>query len=67
MRLKLQELQEENVQAQKIRAEKCEKWEDSKGVLYHQGLLYVSELIRTKLISRHHDDLLAGYFGIEKT
>ena len=25
------------------------------------------EIIRTELISRHHDNLLAGYFGIKKT
>ena len=67
MRLRLQELQEEDAQAQKIRAEKREGWEDSEGVLHHQGLPYVPELIRTELISRHHDDPLAGHFGIEKT
>ncbi len=26
----------------------------------------MSEIVRTKLISRHHDDSLVGYFGIEK-
>ncbi len=25
------------------------------------------EIVRTELISRHHDDLLAGHFGIDKT
>ena len=25
------------------------------------------EIIETELISRHHDDPLAGHFGIEKT
>ncbi len=25
------------------------------------------EIVRIELISRHHDDLLAGYFGIDKT
>ena len=67
MRLRIQELQEENAQAQRIRAEKSEGWEDSKGVLHHQGLPYVSELIRTELISRYHDDPLVGHFAIEKT
>ena len=37
------------------------------GVLHHQGLLFILETIQTKLISRHHDDLLAGHFGIQKT
>ena len=67
MRFRLQELQEEDVQAQKIRAEKREGWEDSEGVLHHQGLPYVPELIRTELISRHHDDPLVSHFGIKKT
>ena len=36
-------------------------------MLHHQGLSYVPEIIRTELISRHHDNPLSGYFGIEKT
>lgn len=42
-------------------------WEDIGWVLHHQGLPYVPKIIRTELISRQHDDLLAGHFGIEKT
>ena len=69
MRLRLQELQEEDEQAQKLRAEQPVKdgWEDINSVLHHQGLPYVPEIIRTELISRHHNDPLAGHFGIEKT
>ena len=68
MRLRLVELQAEDGQAQKIRAEKLGgNWEDSDRILHHQGLPYVPEIIRTELISRHHDDPLAGYFGIKKT
>ena len=68
MRLRLVELQTEDGQARKIRAEKLgENWEDSDGILHHQGLPYIPEIIRTELISRHHDDPLAGHFGIEKT
>ena len=44
-----------------------EVWEDVDGVLPHQGLLFVPEIIRTELISRNYDDPLAGYFGIDKT
>ena len=36
-------------------------------MLHHQGLPYVPEIIRIELISRHHNDPLTGYFGIEKT
>ena len=67
IRLRLQELQEEDAEAKKIRTEKRKSWEEIDGVLHHQGLPYVPELIRTELISRHHDDPLAGHFGIKKT
>lgn len=68
MRLQLQELQKD-LEAQRIWAEKLGKdsWEDLEGVLHHQGLPYVPEIIRMGLISRHHHDPLAGHFGIEKT
>ncbi len=41
--------------------------EDADRVLQHQGLPYVLVVIGTELISRHHDDPLAGYFGINNT
>ena len=41
--------------------------EDDNRVLYHQGLLYVPEVIRTKLISSNHDDPLESHFEIDKT
>ena len=64
-KLRLHELQEEDSQAQKIRAEKSEGREDT-GVLHHQGLPYELEIVRTELISRHRDDPLTGHFGIER-
>ena len=68
MRLRLAELQESDAEAQRIRAEGLkEGWEVVDEVLHHQGLPFVPEIIRTELISRHHDDPLAGHFGIEKT
>ncbi len=36
-------------------------------MLHHQGLPYVPEIVKSELISRHHDDPLAGHFGIDKT
>ena len=36
-------------------------------MLHFLDLLYLPEIIRTKIISRHHDDSLAEHFGIEKT
>ena len=68
MRLRLQELQDEDEHARKLRAAQLAKdWQDIDGVLHYQGLPYVPEIIQTELISRHHDDPLAGHFGIEKT
>ena len=65
MRLKLQELQETDSKAQELRSK--EGYKEVKGILYQQGLLFVLEAIQTKLISRHHNDPLAGYFDIKKT
>ena len=36
-------------------------------MLHYQRLPFVPEIIRTKLISRHHDNPLAGHFSINKT
>ena len=68
MKLMLVELQAENSQARKIRAVKLGRnQKNSNGILNHESLPYIPEIIRTELISRHHDDPLAGHFGIEKT
>ena len=68
MKLKLVELQAEDGQVQRIKAEKLGRnEEDSNDILYHQILPYISEIIRIELISRHDDDPLASHFGIEKT
>ncbi len=68
MRLRLPKLQAEDQVTREVRQQGLkEGWEEVDGVLHHQGLPYVPEVIRTELISRHHDDPLAGHFGIEKT
>ena len=68
MRLRLPELQDEDEEAKVLRAGGLpEGWEEVEGVLQYQGLPYVPEIIRSKVISRHHDDPLAGHFGIDKT
>ncbi len=67
--MKLSELQDDDKEAKKLRSEQVlpESWEDIKQVLHYQGLPYVPKVIRSELISRYHNDLLAGHFGIEKT
>ena len=52
------------------RRTRSEAWElNSEGLLTHKGRLYVprDEGLRMQLISRCHDDPLAGHFGAEKT
>ena len=65
IRLRLQELQEINSEAQKSRQK--HGYQEIDGVLYYQGLFFASKAIRMKLISRHYDDPRADHFGIEKT
>ena len=69
MRLRLAKLQKLDKKAQKLRAiEKLQEgWIDINRVLHHQKLPFVLEIIQTELISRHHNDLLAEHFGINKT
>ncbi len=59
----------ENQEAQKISEQGLKDgWEENADrVLYYQGLSYMPEIVRTKLISRHYNDPLAGHFGIDKT
>ena len=64
MRFKMQELQEANSEAQKLQSQ--EGYKKVEGVLHYQGLSFVPKAIRTKLISCHHNDFLAGHFGIKK-
>ena len=50
-----------------MRQQDREGYEKVDRVLHQQGLPFVPEAIRIELISRYHDDPLAGHFGIEKT
>ena len=68
MRLRLPKLQETDNKVQMIRAEGTkDAYKEFDGVLYYQGLSFVPEAIRLKLISQYHNDSLAGHFGIHKT
>ena len=70
MKLRLHKLQAKDKQAWKLKANQQpgqQSWKDIDGVLHHQGLPYVPEIIRTELISKHHNNPLAGHFGIKKT
>ena len=69
MSLRLAELQESNKTIEKFKAiaELKKSWKDVNRLLHHQKLLFVSEIIWTKLISRHYNNFLASYFDINKT
>lgn len=41
--------------------------EENGEVLHRENLLYIPEIIQTKLISRYNENLLAGDFCIKKT
>ncbi len=61
-------MQNDNKETMKLRSERLpEGWKDIEQVLHYQGLPYVPKFIRSELISRHHNDPLAGHFGIKKT
>ena len=40
---------------------------DINRVLHYQELSFISKIILIKLISQHHNNLLVGYFDINKT
>ncbi len=68
MRMRLSGLQNDDKKAKKLRSEGLpESWEAIEQVLHYQGLLYIPKVIYSELISRHHNNLLVGHFGIEKT
>ena len=68
MNLQLCELQDNDEEAKILRAGSLsEGWEEVERVLQYQGLPYIPEIIQSEVISRHHNDPLAGHFGIDKT
>ena len=69
IRLRLQELQETNSEAQELRQQELRDgpYQDINEVLHYQGLFFMPKAIWMELIRRHHDDPLAGHFGIKKT
>ena len=67
MRLRLAKLQESDEEARRIKVESLNGYKELDGVLYHQELPFVPEAIWTEIISQHHNDPLAGHFGIDKT
>ena len=67
MRLRLQELQEANSEDQELKQQKRKSYEEIDKIFHHQSVLFISNAIWIELISHHHKDLMAGYFGNQKT
>ena len=68
MRLQLPKLLDNNKEAKAIRVVSFLKdWDYAEGMFQYQGLLYVPELICSKMISCHYDNLLVRHFEIDKT
>ncbi len=66
--MRLPELQDDDKEAISLKLEGLlEDWKDIEQVFHCQGLLYFLKVICLDLLSRHYNDPLAGYFGIEKT
>lgn len=66
MRLRLLKLQESNVTIWKIKTKGLDWYEEVDRVLHYKELPFVLKFILTLLISRHRDNFLADYFGINK-
>ena len=69
MRLWVSEMQETDEEAKFHRgsADLPEGWEDVEEVLQYQRLPYIPEVIRSEVISCHHNDPVIEHFGIDKT
>lgn len=66
--MRLPELQEDNKVTKKLRSKKLlEGWENIEQVLHYPGLPYVSKVICSELIIRHHNNSLISHFDMEKT
>ena len=67
MKIKLLKLQNDDKKTKKLRSKELpEGWENIKEVFHYQGLLYGPKIIYSKLISRHHNNVLASHFRIKK-
>ena len=60
-------MQEPDKEVRNIRAveELQDRYKKIDEVLYYQRLLFVPEIIQTKIISRYHNNSLTGHFGVD--
>lgn len=67
MKLRLLKLPEDDLKTRKFKKDLTEGEKDEEDILHYQNLLYIFENIYSKLITYHHNDLLAGHFKIKET
>ena len=67
IRLRLQELQKTDSESQELGQQGQRGYKKVDRMLHYWDLSFVPKAIRIELISRHHDNLLAGYFSLKKT
>ncbi len=66
--MRLLKLPDNDKEAKKLRSKRLsEGLKDIKKMLYYQNFLYIYKVIHFEMINKCHDNLFAGYFGIEKT
>lgn len=66
MSLRLPKLEKNNPKIRELGKDLPEGWKDVKDIFYYQSILFVPKIICLKIISRHYNNPLAGYFGIKK-
>ncbi len=67
MKIKLPELQDDNKEVKKLKAEKLLKSQkDIEEMFYYQGFPYVPKIICFELISKYYNNPLTNNFRIEK-
>lgn len=52
---------------ERLNASGHSEYSAAEGRLYHEGNIYVSEVLRDVIMKRYHDSSLTGHFGAEKT
>ena len=67
MRLKLQELHKAPSKVQELKQQKANGYKKIDDIFHYQSLLFIPKAILTKMISRHYNNPLVGYFGIKNT
>ncbi|KAK9327262.1 hypothetical protein V1520DRAFT_58007, partial [Lipomyces starkeyi] len=50
-----------------MREKKPTGWEETDGILLHEGRIYIPATLRTKVIQRTHDGPLTGHMGQKRT